>query len=279
MDKDRVFFKKAKSIMDSALTPKALVTVGCVAIGVGFVIMASKNREAVEEYKETKKVFKDEYSKATNAKERVVAVGAWVKDTAFTTAKYYKWEIFLVGGGLLANVAGYNKVSKSLKVVVDVYQNVETLKNALDSAVGNGTTRNDKVVSNVVNVDEVLIDGSVEVLFYEPHTGRYFHQQGLDIPALRAVIAELNNTLVTEMTVTLNDFYYSVGLDPVDAGDYLGWSIDHTIEPSIRASIKDGATQVVIVDLKPRLLHELEASLGFSSPEKHMKDILFGDDK
>ena len=53
--------------------------------------------------------------------------------------------------------------------------------------------------------------------------GRYFKS---DIDALKKIENELNRRMFSESYISLNDFYYEVGLDGVDAGEDLGWNID-----------------------------------------------------
>jgi hypothetical protein len=56
-----------------------------------------------------------------------------------------------------------------------------------------------------------------------------------------------------EMTISLNEFYYEVGLEGVDAGDKLGWSIDTGyIELEYSSQLaSDGTPCLVVSFYKP----------------------------
>lgn len=69
---------------------------------------------------------------------------------------------------------------------------------------------------------EVIITGRGETLCYDTITSRYFK---CDIEKLRKVENELNRRLLSEMYISLNDFYYEIGLHATDMGDDLGWNI------------------------------------------------------
>lgn len=58
-------------------------------------------------------------------------------------------------------------------------------------------------------------------LFYDEFSKRYYNARNEDI--LYAEY-EINKLLNTNGAVSLNDYYNLVGLDPVDYGEYLGWS-------------------------------------------------------
>ena len=77
----------------------------------------------------------------------------------------------------------------------------------------------------VVN-KEVIVTGKGETLCYDTISGRYFKS---DIEKLRRVEAELNKELVGNMWVSLNDFYYKVGLRAVTIGDELGWNVGYDL--------------------------------------------------
>lgn len=81
----------------------------------------------------------------------------------------------------------------------------------------------DKIEKNPVNQQNVIVTGKGDTLCYDHLFGRYFKS---DIEKLRKIENELNRRMRDEMYITLNEFYYEVGLDAVDAGDLIGWNID-----------------------------------------------------
>lgn len=59
-------------------------------------------------------------------------------------------------------------------------------------------------------------------LFFDQFSGRYFESTMEDV--LRAEY-ELNRDLTLEDAVTINRFYEYLGIDPIEGGDALGWSM------------------------------------------------------
>lgn len=70
---------------------------------------------------------------------------------------------------------------------------------------------------------EVIVTGKGETLCYDTISGRYFK---CDIEKIRRVEAMLNKELYSSMYVSLNDFYYEIGLRSTELGDELGWNTD-----------------------------------------------------
>lgn len=82
----------------------------------------------------------------------------------------------------------------------------------------------DSIKNNPVSQQNVIITGKGDTLCYDKLFGRYFKS---DIETLKKIENELNRRMFSECYVSLNDFYYEVGLDGVDAGEDLGWNIDN----------------------------------------------------
>ena len=69
----------------------------------------------------------------------------------------------------------------------------------------------------------MIITGKGETLCYDSITSRYFK---CDIEKLRKVENMMNKRLLSEMYISLNEFYYEIGLNQTDIGDDLGWNIE-----------------------------------------------------
>lgn len=78
----------------------------------------------------------------------------------------------------------------------------------------------DKLEKNPVNGSEVILTSKGDTLCYDLFTGRYFKS---DMEKLKRAVNDLNEQLLNEGSVSLNDFYYLIGLDAVKRGDDLGW--------------------------------------------------------
>lgn len=81
----------------------------------------------------------------------------------------------------------------------------------------------DKIKADPVANHEVIITGKGATLCYDSVSGRYFQS---DIEKLRKAENELNRVMLSEMYVSLNDFYCEIGLEPTRVGDDIGWNID-----------------------------------------------------
>lgn len=103
--------------------------------------------------------------------------------------------------------------------------------------------KNDPVVNK-----EVIITGCGETLCYDTITSRYFKS---DIEKLRRVENELNKRLLSEMYISLNEFYYEIGLSPADIGDDLGWNIGNDlIHLEFSSQLAEDGTPCLVVGYK-----------------------------
>ena len=81
---------------------------------------------------------------------------------------------------------------------------------------------NDKVVKNPVR-EVILTEKGGNTTCYDVLSGRYFKS---DKDTITRAVNELNRRMRDEMYISLNDFYYEIGLDSTKMGDMLGWNID-----------------------------------------------------
>lgn len=100
--------------------------------------------------------------------------------------------------------------------------------------------------------------GSGDVLFYDGHSGRYFHST---IETVRQIQNNLNYQLLKGDLVSLNDFYAAVGLEPTDLGQQLGWNEPNAIDIRFGSTITDDGKPCVVTDF---LLEPTEAWFRFA---------------
>ena len=92
---------------------------------------------------------------------------------------------------------------------------------------------------------EIVVIGDGKTLCFESMGGRYFKS---DMETLRRITNNLNFRLREEMTITLNDFYYEIGLDETDVGKYLGWDIDKgSIEVDFSSQLTEDGTPCLVI--------------------------------
>lgn len=81
----------------------------------------------------------------------------------------------------------------------------------------------DQMSRTPVNNQNVIITNKGDTLCFDVLSGRYFKN---DIDKLRRVENDMYRKMLDERYVSLNDFYYEIGLEGIDVGNELGWNID-----------------------------------------------------
>ena len=93
---------------------------------------------------------------------------------------------------------------------------------------------------------EVIITAKGDTLCFDAVSGRYFKS---DIDKLKKAENELNRQMRDEMYISLNDFYYEVGLEPIKLGDDLGWNIDNGyIDLRFSSQLATDGTPCLVID-------------------------------
>lgn len=106
------------------------------------------------------------------------------------------------------------------------------------------TKASEKAVERNPVSREVVIAGTGNYLCFDPAFGKYFYS---DRETIRKVINDMNEKLIREMFVSLNEFYYELGIRPILRGDDLGWNMDD-------GSIKVQFTSTLAEDGRPCLV-------------------------
>lgn len=100
---------------------------------------------------------------------------------------------------------------------------------------------------------QYITDGNV--LCFDHYSGRYFNVDSIE--SVRSAINSLNETLYSDSFVSINDFYYEIGLGYVEFGDQMGWFVE---EGSIKLSLGSMLTE----DNKPCVVVTFEVSPRYS---------------
>lgn len=100
----------------------------------------------------------------------------------------------------------------------------------------------------------VIVTGKGDSLFLDTTCSRYFRS---NVDKINKVVLDLNKRMRDEMEITLNEFYYELGLDGADVGDDLTWSIDDEyIEVSFSAIPVNGEPCMVMsFNTRPKYRH------------------------
>ncbi len=122
---------------------------------------------------------------------------------------------------------------------------VETIGEKKEQAVRDAVAK-DKIEKNPVTSREVIITERGNTLCYDAVSGRYFKS---DIDKLKKAANELNRQMRDEMYISLNDFYYEIGLNPISIGDEIGWNIDQGyIDLSFSSQLADDGTPCIVIE-------------------------------
>lgn len=82
----------------------------------------------------------------------------------------------------------------------------------------------DNIEQNPLGTREIIITkNGGDTLCYDELFGRYFYS---DIDKLKKIENELNRRMRDDGYISLNEFYYEIGLNGVKSGEDLGWNID-----------------------------------------------------
>ena len=122
---------------------------------------------------------------------------------------------------------------------------VETIGDKKEQFVRDSIAK-DKLDKNPVTTREVIITEKGNTLCYDTISGRYFKS---DIDKLKKAMNELNRNMLDEMFISLNDFYYEIGLSNTKLGDDLGWNVSEgLIDLKFSSQLTDDGTPCVVVD-------------------------------
>lgn len=99
---------------------------------------------------------------------------------------------------------------------------VETIGEKKEREVRDTVAKN-KVAKDPVDNKTIIYTGKGDSLFYDDTCSRYFKS---NMDKINKAVLDLNKRMRDEMEISLNEFYYEIGLEGNKVGDYLTWSID-----------------------------------------------------
>jgi len=187
----------------------------------------------------------------------------YAKDICKVTWKVYVptvgIEALAIGSMVTTNVQNKKKTMAYATAFELADISFKEYKNKVKEVIGEKKEKeiNDKISedilkSNPIGDKEVIITGDGNTLCYDTFEGRYFRS---DIECIKKAINDLNRQVLDEMYVSLNDFYYSIGLRSNEVGDELGWNVDMgRIDISLSAQIADTGEPCICIsyDVKPK---------------------------
>lgn len=106
----------------------------------------------------------------------------------------------------------------------------------------------DAINRNPVKESEILVTGKGETLCYDSLSGRYFKS---DIEKIRKAVNEINRRMLSENSMTLNDFYDEIGLPTIGIGESVGWDIQKGyIEPVFSSQLTEDGIPCLVISFR-----------------------------
>jgi predicted RND superfamily exporter protein len=124
---------------------------------------------------------------------------------------------------------------------------VETIGEKKERTVRDAVAK-EKLERDPVRNKEIIVTEKGNTRCYDVVSCRYFTS---DIDKLKKIENELNRRMRDEMYISLNEFYYEIGLNPSKIGDDLGWNIDDGyIDLDFSSQLDDSGTPCLVVDYR-----------------------------
>jgi hypothetical protein len=181
------------------------------------------------------------------------------KEIIKATWKLYAPAAFM-GVLTVCSIVGANSINlRRNAALVSLYSLSEACikeyKNKIVEVVGEKEARKikqdivkDRMVANPAKDDTIAVTGKGETLCYDALSGRYFKS---DIESIRQALNKLSRDLMSEMTITLNEVYFELGLSSTTVGEHLCWHIDDgLIEPDFSSHLTDKGIPCLVIDYK-----------------------------
>ena len=123
---------------------------------------------------------------------------------------------------------------------------VETIGEKKDQTIRDAVAK-EKIDAHPVKESEIIFVGDGETLCFDVLSGRYFKSK---IDRIKKAENDLNRRMRDEMYISLNDFYYEIGLPSIKIGDDIGWNIDREgyIDLRFSSQLNDNDEPVFVVD-------------------------------
>lgn len=173
------------------------------------------------------------------------------------------WPLYIppivVGGVTVVSIVTAHRISSKKVAALIVASGVseralqeykekmyEKLTPAKRHSVRDGVAQ-DRVNGNPVIPGEVIITGKGEVLFYDEHSGRYFHSTMEDV---KRAENKINHELLDGLGCSLTEFYDELGIKPSNYSDSVGWNGGERIEIEFSTTLSADNRPCIAIDFR-----------------------------
>lgn len=239
--------------------PEALLIIGIggmISAGIMAVLATPEAEDRIEAEKER---INDEIRKdaiANNCEEYEEVTKLTPKEVVKTTWKCYAPAVATAGMSAICIVGAHSVKSRRHAALAAAYTVTESTlreyKNKVIEHIGEEAEREivdaiakDKVKENPPPQTVMIMSGE-DIPCMDSLSGQYFRSTPTK---LDAIANNLNRRMRDELCISLNDFYWEVGLKQTANGDQLGWNIDKGyIELYYTSDVTDDLKPVLVVN-------------------------------
>lgn len=166
--------------------------------------------------------------------------------------------------GIVCVIGAHTINTKRNAIIATAYKITETAyrdyKDAVVEEIGNKKEElvRERVAKKKIEKEkpfenkEVIVTGKGNSLFLDSISGRTFES---DIETIRRAVNNINATLISQDYISLNEFYYDIGLKSTSKGDDLGWSMAYGLmDIKFTSTLLDDGRPCVVLDydVQPR---------------------------
>lgn len=236
------FMHKAKTVLNTYY-PEILTGIGITGMLTSTILAVRATPEALRLIEASKQeLHQDELTPIETVKATwrsylpsVIASGMSVACLIGASSENTKRRAALTAAWSITEAALNNYEKKVVEIVGE--KKNEIIRDAI---------ADDRIKENPMKTNEVIITAKGDTVCFDAISSRYFKS---DIEKLKHVQNEVNKRLVNEMYISLNEFYYEIGLPPIKIGDDLGWNIaDGLINFRFSAHLSEDGTPCIAVD-------------------------------
>ena len=143
-----------------------------------------------------------------------------------------------------ALTAAYNLSATALKEYKEKV--VETVGEKKEKTIRDKVAE-EQIKKEPVNQSAIIVSGNGNTRCFDTVTKRRFIS---DIETIRRIVNDLNARMINgEDYISLNEFYYEVGLDGTSIGDELGWNVcNGMIDVNFSAQLDSDNTPCIVID-------------------------------
>ena len=232
----------------SKRSPAILIFLGITGM-VSTVVMACKAtpkaRDILDELHEQQEEMEEENTKPVQIAKDIKAV-----------APLYVPSILMGSMSIACIIGSYSITNKRMAALATAYsisertlheyqkKVIETIGEKKEERIRDEIAK-DHVRDNPPSSNEIILTDGGDMLCYDSVFGRYFKS---NINTIRRAESVLNRRLISEMYVSLNDYFDEVGLPPTRMGNELGWNVDHLIGFTFSSILTENDQTCLVVD-------------------------------